>query len=374
MSQPVGAPAGIPLGRIGGIPVTLAWSWFLIAAFIVFAFGPDVARLMPGLGPGAYLVALGYAVLLLGSVLVHELAHAWCAKAYGYGHARIVLTLWGGHTQFGSADTTPGRSLAVALAGPAANFILAGLGLLIETLASPQGVTGLLLNILILANFLVGVFNVLPGLPLDGGRLVESAVWKATGSQERGTVAAGWSGIVIAVALVLVLVGAPVLRGESPSMTLTIVSVLVAGFLVIGALQAIRGARMRLRLPRLQAGTLAEPATGVRGEAMVSDVVVLAREGHVVLVDGHGVPAALVDPASLAAVPAELQGTTPAASVARQLAPGALVRSDAAGQPLVEYLSGLPGAEYAVLDADGQVCGLLQRSTVIATITGRRGR
>ncbi|MBG6083401.1 site-2 protease family protein [Zhihengliuella flava] len=371
MSRSQESPGGIRLGSIGGIPVTLAWSWFLIAAFIVFAFGPDVAQLMPQLGAGAYLVALGYAVLLLASVLLHELAHAWCATAYGYGHARIVLTLWGGHTQFTTGDTTPGRSLAVALAGPAANFILAGLGLLIETVAAPGGVTGLLISILILANFLVGLFNVLPGLPLDGGRLVESAVWKITGSQAKGTLAAGWSGVVIAVVIALILIGRPLLLNGAVDPLIAVVTLLVAGFLIMGALASIRGAMLRLRLPRLQAATLAEPASGALAGVMVDELPAPAQHGHILLVDPHGIPTAVVDPSSLAAVPRELHHTTPAASVARHLAPGAWVRSDAAGQPLVEYLSSLPGSEYAVLDANGQVCGLLRRSTVISAITGR---
>ena len=78
------------------------------------------------LGMSAYIVAFAYAVLLLISVLVHELAHALTAKIYGWPTQKIVLNLWGGHTQFESFTASPGRSVLVALAGPAANFFLAG--------------------------------------------------------------------------------------------------------------------------------------------------------------------------------------------------------------------------------------------------------
>ena len=193
-------------------------------------------RALPGIGTlAAYLVALAYAVLLALSVLVHELAHAVSAKAFGWPGARIVLTLWGGHTQFGSFNATPGRSLMVAMAGPAANFILAGLGFAADRIWAPAGVTGLLLGILVWANFLVALFNVLPGLPLDGGRLVESAVWRGTGSQERGTLAAGWTGRVIAVGIAVYFLLLPALRGEEPNLQLIIVAVLIAGFLWSGA-------------------------------------------------------------------------------------------------------------------------------------------
>ncbi|MEE1621216.1 site-2 protease family protein [Zafaria sp. Z1313] len=364
---------GIPLGRVFGVPVSLAWSWFLIAAFIVVVFSPDVARALPGIGPGAYAVALAYAVLLLLSILVHELAHALSARAFGWPGARIVLTLWGGHTQFGSFHATPGKSLVVALAGPAANFVLAGLGYAVQQAAAPTGVAGLLLYILVWANFLVAVFNVLPGLPLDGGRLVESAVWRATGSQERGTVAAGWAGRLIVAGLVAYFVVLPIVEGRALDLQFTIICMLVGGFLWTGANQAIRDARMRERLPRVSAVALMEPASAIQAGASVADVDerVAARPGHVVLVDADGRPEAVVDAASLASVPPHLRSTTPAGTAARALAPGALVRRDAAGRELISHLASLDGSEYVVLDDAGDIVGLLVQSAVVRAVTGR---
>ncbi len=153
---------GLSLGRIAGIPVVLAWSWFVITVFIVLVFGPRVSGAFPGIGTVAYLVALGYALLLAASVLAHELAHALTARAFGWPTTRIVLNLWGGHTQFASFNASPGRSLAVALAGPAANFVLAGLGWTLLQAMAPGSVAYLLVTILVWANVLVAVFNVLP--------------------------------------------------------------------------------------------------------------------------------------------------------------------------------------------------------------------
>ncbi|WP_051441950.1 site-2 protease family protein, partial [Arthrobacter sp. H14] len=243
---------GILLGRVGGIPIILAYSWFIIAAFIVFVFGQQIR--VPGAGWIAYLVAFGYALLLLFSVLVHELAHALSARAYKWPTAKIVLNLWGGHTQFENFSASPGKSLVVAMAGPAANFALAGIGALVVPLAEGNPIAALLTNIFVVANFLVAVFNVLPGLPLDGGRIVESAVWKATGSQEKGTVAAGWAGRVIAVLLVAAVIVFPISLGGEPEFQVVLITVLVAGFLWLGASGAINNARMRLRLPDISAG------------------------------------------------------------------------------------------------------------------------
>jgi len=146
---------GIPLGRIAGVPVVLAYSWFVIAAFTVIVYGPVLARNNPTLGTSAYIVAFAYAVLLLISVLVHELAHALTAKIYGWPTQKIVLNLWGGHTQFESFTSSPGRSVLVALAGPAANFVLAGGAWLLLGTDSLGSVAEILTNIFMWANFLM---------------------------------------------------------------------------------------------------------------------------------------------------------------------------------------------------------------------------
>ncbi|WP_309070416.1 site-2 protease family protein [Arthrobacter sp.] len=365
---------GIPLGRIVGIPVVLAWSWFIIAAFVVIVFGPQVADLYPGLGIGAYGVALAYAVLLAVSVLIHELAHALSARRFGWPTTRIVLNLWGGHTQFENFAASPGRSLVVALAGPAANFVLALAGWGAILLLQPTGVTNLLANILVWANFLVAAFNVLPGLPLDGGRIVESAVWRATGSQEKGTVAAGWTGRLIAVGLIAVVVLVPLLTGSQPSPVTVIVAVVMGGFLWLGASSAIANAKMRLRLPEVSAGRLKQPAVGVLAGTSVQQVkrLLADRPGvDVVLTSPNGLPEAVVDRDALTAVPDSQAETTPANAVARALAPGAYVPEFAEGQELVQYLARLAGSEYAVTDRQGTVTGLLHQSVVIAAITGR---
>jgi Zn-dependent protease len=370
-----GRREGIRLGRIAGVPVYLAYSWFVIAAFTVIVFGPVLLQRQPGLGAGAYFVAFAYALLLLVSVLVHELAHALTAKIYGWPTQKIVLNLWGGHTQFESFVATPGRSVLVAMAGPAANLLLAGAGWLLILATEPTGVADTLSNIFVWANFVIGIFNILPGLPLDGGRLVESAVWKATGSQEKGTVAAGWAGRIIVIALAIWYIGLPLLSGNDPDISLTIITVLVGGFLWMGASAAIQHGRLRGRLHHITAGPLAEPAVGLPNSATVSDVLRLAPAGTpaVVLCDQDGRPQALVDASAVAAVPPAASTTTPVTAVSYALAAGAYVPERSSGQELIQYLAQLDGHEYAVVDDAGKVTGLLRQSTVVSAITGKEG-
>lgn len=370
---------GIPLGRIAGIPIILAYSWFIIAGFTVLVFGPQVSEVFPSLGIGAYGIALIYALLLLFSVLVHELAHALAARLYRWPTQKIVLNLWGGHTQFENFTATPWRSLVVALSGPLANFVLAGIAYLVlfnlpETFAVASRVVVLLLNIFVWANFLIGVFNVLPGLPLDGGRLVESIVWRITGSQEKGTVAAGWAGRIVVVLLLVVVLGVPLLVGQPLNIQTALFSLFIAGFLWIGASQAISSARMRLRLPEISAGKLSGPAIGMPEDVSVAQVLnTLSANSSVsvVLCGKDGRPAYLVDPLVLATVPLTAAASTPATAVSHALPEGGYVPESASGQELVQYLAQLSGSEYAVIDQRGQVTGLLRQRVVVAAITGK---
>lgn len=375
--QKQGRKEGIPLGRIAGIPVILAYSWFIIAAFTVIVYGPVLQANNPRLGIGAYFVAFAYAVLLLVSVLVHELAHALTAKIYRWPSEKIVLNLWGGHTQFESFTASPGRSVLVAMAGPAANFVLAAGGWLVLTAGDLTGVPGILANIFVWANLLIGIFNVLPGLPLDGGRLVESAVWKLTGSQEKGTVAAGWGGRIIVIALVAWFVALPLLSGSEPDVSLVLITLLVCSFLWMGASASIQQARLRARLPGVEAGALAEPAVGLPESATVADVLALApapatgAAPAVVLYRPDGRPSAVVDAGALATVPAAATAATPLTAVSHPLGAGAYVPEWSRGQELIQYLAQLEGLEYAVVDRDGTVTGLLRQSAVLGALTGK---
>lgn len=371
-----GRREGIPLGRIAGIRVVLAYSWFIIAAFTVIVYGPVLERQDPQLGIAAYYVAFAYALLLLLSVLAHELAHALTAKIFHWPTEKIVLNLWGGHTQFEGFTATPGRSVLVAMAGPAANFLLAAAGWLLVSTAGLTGVADILANIFVWANLLIGIFNVLPGLPLDGGRLVESAVWKATGSQEKGTVAAGWAGRIIVVALAAWFIVLPLLGGDRPDTSLMLITVLVGGFLWMGASASIQQGRLRGRLHLVQAGALAEPAVGIPETATVADALRLAPAGSpaLVLCGPDGRPRGVVDPEAVAAVPAGAAAATPVTAVSHTLGGGAYVPEWSQGQELIQYLSQLEGQEYAVVDHNGTVTGLLRQSTVVTAITGKEVR
>src|SRR5215207_6069911 len=176
------------VGRVAGIEVRVDSSWAVIALLITFSMYLRASVLYPELsGGGAVGLGIGATVLFFGSVLVHELAHALVAQARGIRVQDITLFLFGGATRARVESRGPGDEFLIALVGPLTSGLLAGLfgilaGLGRDMLSAP--LTGTL-GYLAWTNLVLAAFNLVPGFPLDGGRLLRAAIWKATGSLGR---------------------------------------------------------------------------------------------------------------------------------------------------------------------------------------------
>ena len=362
---------GIALGRAFGVPVYLRPSWFLIAAVVAYFFTPRVRNAVPGIGTSAVAVALAFAVLLLASIFVHELAHAAAAALTGTPATHIVLDLWGGHTSFDTESRSPGRSIAVAVVGPLSNGLIA-VGAGAVALGLDRGsVLQLLVVATAGANGFVAAFNALPGLPLDGGRVLEGLVWKVTGDRRTGTLAAGWCGRLVAVGLVL-FTALDLARGGSLGGSIWLL--LVAGLLWQGATQAITLARWQRRAPRATVGELMHPAVAVPSSASLGAALAAARSveaGEIVVLDVYGKPAAVVDPQAAEQVPAARVEAVPASAVAIALGTGAVVDVELTGEQLIETLQGAPHRRYAVVEPAGRVLGVLDWDDVAAFVSAR---
>ena len=168
------------IARPFGIPVYISPYWFVIAGVFVVLYAHGYAR--SGISTDLrYVVAAAFVVLLYASVLVHELSHSVVARGFGLPVRRILLYPLGGFSEIEKEPQTPGREFLVSAAGPVLSLALAGFGFVLDRVFHPGGVAGALLSQLVVANLLVGLFNMLPGLPLDGGRMLRAGVWKLTG-------------------------------------------------------------------------------------------------------------------------------------------------------------------------------------------------
>lgn len=378
MTTPARRPArtsGWVVGRVAGAPVVVSPGWLVSAVVLTFLFAPTVRRIAPGLGAGTYAVALVFVVLLFVSVFLHELAHALVARARGQRVHELAITIWGGHTAYGEASPSPATSALVAVVGPVTNLLLAGAAWAVAG-ALPRGaLVALVLYAAAFANAFVGIFNAIPGLPLDGGRLLEAAVWAATGDRHRGTIAAGWIGRAVAVGVLAWFVVTPLLAGRQPDLVQVVWAALIGAFLWSGASRSIQGAHGGRAVEALTVAAVGRPAVAVPATASVADAEQAARAagvGHVVLLSPDGRPAAYVDTAAAGSVPPAARAGTPAAAVAVVLPVGAVVDARLRGADLVRALAAVTRLSRVVAAVeDGQVRALVWDQDVIAALRTR---
>lgn len=348
---------------MAGVPVHVSPTWFIVAAVITVGFAPDAEQNLPDLGPGVYAVTFAFAVFLYGSVLLHEISHALTARAFGLPVRGITLHFLGGHTEIERDSPTPGRDILISAAGPAVSLAVSGLAFVAHRLVD-QPIAEYILFGLYFANLVVGVFNLLPALPLDGGHILRAVVWKVTGNEHRGTVVAARAGQVLAVA---VLVAPFALARGRPSMVVIVWAALIAMLLWSGASQALLAGRLRRRLPKLDVRTLARRAAPVAADTPLAEAIRQAREAGVrslVVVDSANRPTALVNEAAVIATPEDRRPWIPVHQVARSIQPGMILPADLAGEQLVAAMRATPASEYLVVDKVGAVYGVLATSDI----------
>lgn len=384
-SEPASTPAppapqrskGFVIGRVAGAPVIVTRSWFLAAFVLTILFVPNVQSLAPGLGAGAYLVAFVFVLLLFGSVFLHEAAHALVARARGQNVTELAVTLWGGHTAYTGGLSRPLDGFLVAVVGPLTNLALAAAFWLAYQASPVLNVPTLLLFAGAASNAFVGAFNLLPGLPLDGGQILEAVVWAVTGKRTTGTVVAGWAGRVVAVGVLLWALVVPYLRGATPDITNVLLSALIGAFLWAGAGAAITNGRRREAVDGLTAAGLAGPAVLVPLGSTVAEALdarAAAAGGgtpsHYVVVVGHGgVPIAVIDGGAVTAVPEAARGVTLVDAVAVPFVPGSAVPPELSGTDLLTQLAQRSGgARLVPVVDDGRVTGVLDLADVARAI------
>ncbi len=198
---------GWQLMQIRGIPLRVHPSWFIILVLFTLAFQQQAAALPEGSGAPllSWMLGLATALLLFVSVLLHELGHSLVALREGVKVNSITLFLLGGVARVERECSTPMGSFRVAAAGPAVSFALAGLLLASQHAATHANpLLGNLVGQLGALNLVLAVFNLLPGLPLDGGLILKALVWQFTGSQRRGIQVATATGRLLSLSAIMI--------------------------------------------------------------------------------------------------------------------------------------------------------------------------
>ncbi len=347
------------IARPFGIPVYISPYWFLIAGLFVFLYARGLVQSVPD--TLRYPVAAAFVLLLWASVLVHELSHCVVARAFGLPVRRILLYPLGGFSEIEREPPTPGREFLVSAAGPAISLALAAVGYALTRVVH-GGVPRVLVVQVVVANLLVGIFNLLPGLPLDGGRMLRAGVWKVTGRPGQATVVAAWAGRVLAIGVLVIPLAFYARAGGGIQVFDVVWLAVIAAFMWSGAGQALRATRVRERLPALQARTLARRAIPIPASLPLAEAIRRADAAQaraLVVVDHEDRPIAIVNETAVMATPPQRRPWIEAGTLARTIDPGLVLPADLSGMALIEAVRRTPASEYLLVEPSGQVFGVL---------------
>ncbi|HEV2783384.1 MAG TPA: site-2 protease family protein [Actinophytocola sp.] len=362
-----GRDGGLLLFRFGGVPVLLSPSWWLGSLAIVVLWAPLVRRFLPDAGPPASLMlAAAFAVLLGASVLAHELGHCVAALRLGLPVRRVRLFLLGGLSEIARTPRRPGQESLVAVAGPVVSVLLAGLCGVLLLIIPAEGAIWLLILQCAFANAVVALFNLLPGLPLDGGRMLRAGVWAVSGRRGTGTRAAVVGGWLVAGALVLWALWG--LATESPDRWLRLgVCLITAWFVVEGAAGELAAEQRRMWPPGLRLADLVSPILQLPAESPVASALTAAAGRGVVLVRADGVAAGLLDRVAAERL-AERSPMAPAEHAAEPIRPESVLLESEPGEDIVERVLETAAWQFLVVDQDGRPSGVLRREDLRAAI------
>ncbi|MEM9137874.1 MAG: site-2 protease family protein [Cyanobacteria bacterium P01_F01_bin.42] len=357
------------IGNLFGIPFFINFSWFFVLGLVTLNFGSGLSAQFPQLGSGSLLLGLGAGLLLFTSVVLHELGHSFAAQRRGIKVNSITLFLFGGLASLDDDAKTPGDAFWIAIAGP---LVSLALFLLLSPLATSGVVAGpaaAILGLVAYINLILAVFNMIPGMPLDGGNVLRAAIWKLSNSRFRGTYWASRSGQVIG--WLAIGLGALSILGLSNIGSFW--TLIVGWFILQNASQSAKSAMVQEQLSQFTA------ADAVYDESPVVDADITLREfadmtitlglqkkwKRFLVQDQAGRLAGSVDLDILQAVPTTQWSELYVQDYLKPLTPENQVESS---QSLLNVLNKLDKQKMqaiAVIQSNGTLLGLLEKSSII---------
>ncbi len=202
------ATTGFKLFRVLGIPIHVHYTWFIVFSLVVYTLAVNYFPFMgPYYSPPViWVMSVIAAIILFSSILLHELAHSYVAQREGIQINRITLFVFGGIASMVGETKSPKGELKIAAAGPALSFLLAGVFWIIAIIFRRGMATSPVLAIsyfLASTNTLIAIFNLIPGFPLDGGRILRAIIWKRTGNLNKATLVSSRIGKAFAMFLIV---------------------------------------------------------------------------------------------------------------------------------------------------------------------------
>jgi Zn-dependent protease/CBS domain-containing protein len=349
----------IKLGSLFGIPIGVTWGWFAMFA-IVFLTAAELffpsRQVLPGWDrPSYWGLALLSSLLFFISLIAHELGHSLLARRYGLPVRSITLFFLGGVSSIGADAKSPLSEGLIAVIGPLISLVLGGIFLLAADLAVDQNqAMWALLSYVGSFNLILAAFNMIPGFPLDGGRVVRSIAWGITGSEHRATVFAAWGGRLVGWGFIGLGLASLVLGTRILGPLNGLLFMVLGWFLAGAAGTALQQQRVRRRLLGHTAGDLlahlplVSPADTLKDAA---ELVIHTGATHLLVGDPEN---------PLGVLPAErARGDGFVWGAMTRLSELPVVRADESGGGLVEALSETSARAVVVMGANGERLGIV---------------
>jgi Zn-dependent protease len=358
----------IRVGSLFGIPFYVNPSWFLVLGLVTWSYGEGLAAQFPELPTGSpLLLGLGTALLLFGSVLAHELGHSFVAIRQGIDVRSITLFLFGGLASLEKESATPAAAFWVAIAGPAVSLLIAGMLTALGFGAHLTGPVAAVVAVLAAVNLSLGLFNLIPGLPLDGGNILKAIVWKVTGNPYKGVRFAsivgqifGW--VAIASGLLPIF-----LYGSFDSFW----NLLIGSFLLQNAGKSAQFARVQEQLDGLTVADAITPNSPIIAEDITLREFVDRRtiDGNnwqkFLAIDNEGRLVGELALDALKIIPTERWSETTVSQVMQPVASSTIITTDVPLLEAIEQLETKQVNALSVTSKDGILIGLLEKAVVI---------
>lgn len=366
----------IRIGRIFGVEIRLHYSWFFIAALITLSLAGHLRSVNAAWPAGVvWTAALVTALAFFAALLAHELSHAAVARARGIPVPAVTLFALGGMAHIGRDAADPRTEFWMGLAGPAASVLIGAAALALASLlgwtydATPATPGMAMLVWFGWINLILAAFNMVPGFPLDGGRVLRALVWGITGRRDRATRIAAAAGQIVAFGFIVVGVLSFFRGGGFGGLWLAFVGLFLAeaartAALEVTAAESLRGVRV--------ADVMARDCVAVDGASPVADVVEqLLRTGrrcYFVMDDGR--VAGMLTPQEIRAVKRDRWDATPARAAMRPIDRIHKVRAEAPVWEALEIIGSEDVNQLPVLE-DGRLQGVISRDQILRVLAAR---
>jgi Zn-dependent protease len=364
----------IRFGTLFGIPFFVNPSWFLVLGLVTLSYGDGLAAAFPSLLAGVPLIlGLVTGLLVFASVLAHELGHSFVAMRQGIAVRSISLFLFGGVANLEKESETPADAFWVAIAGPAVSFLLFGLLTLGNGLISLPAPLAAIISVLATVNLTLGLFNLIPGLPLDGGNILKAIVWKVTGNPYQGVKFASWVGQAFGYIAIASGVLPLVLFGSFDNLW----NALIGWFLLQNAQQSAQFARVQSQLVGLVAAdavTANSPIVSAKSSLRAFvDFRTLEHSNwqRFLVTDQDGQLLGSIDVDDLKKVASELWPTTLVTKLMKPIEATTMIEFN---QPLMKAIEQLEKYHLPALNVvgeNGSLVGLLEKTAIVNLVQQR---